>query len=237
MTKCLHIFLFLGIILGSTAQDFDNCRYPVFVSADSLVNVVREDCIKKLGDTFVPDIIWRRYIYDPSNGINLDAAYAECQRHLIKSLGREMFCKYITMEISSFGKCDNRLGPYTMLFILELPGLENVHRMGYSEYSFETVRINYLINFTNDTLFDIVYPSNLPNCEGTSDCGGLVTKQQAVSIAKKIRFLKSKDKYFTEVDGMNWIITKAESREGIKSIKIDLQTGKPSEVTVMHRID
>src|SRR5690606_12744378 len=68
------------------------CRYPLYVSADSLVNFVKKDFEWRTGQpSQIEPEDWQTYFYDNTRGINFTKAYKQTQRFLMEKLGRDVF--------------------------------------------------------------------------------------------------------------------------------------------------
>jgi len=228
MKSTKHILIaalfFLTISKTVVGQQSTSCGYPIHVSADSLVNFVINDMKNKTGLEISEEC---KKFYDNIKGVKYDSAFNKCQDYLIQRLGKSVYCNYIDMYPNSFGTLPNG---FELSYGLQLPNLINKQRFGYLDCNYERINIDFKMYWQSDSSLSIIYPTNVPNCNGLPDCGFVITKDIAIAIAKKSGFLNDASKYYIGVDGIDWGITLEEINGVIKSIKINLQTGEQSPV-------
>ena len=159
-----------------------------------------------------------------------------CENYLLKNLGKDVYCKYIDLISSTCCSIETRPKKgFTLRYQLQLPNLFTpsiIH--GWRATNHELVDIVFILEVNQDSTLKIIYPTNVPNCKGLPDCGFVITKDKAIDILKKSGILPENMKYSITVDGINWIVM-FEDKEAIKTIKVDLQTGKLSEIQKGHR--
>ncbi len=213
------------------AQNESSCRYPLQVSADSLVNFVRKDFELRTGKPSQIELEdWKMYFYDNTRGINFTTAYAQAQQFLLSKLGREVFCKYTDLMLSSFEINPTNSNEFYLTYFLQLPNLENPHRIGYMQFNYEVIPLKFTFYLEPDNTLKITYPTNVPECNGQPDCGFKITKEKALSLARSNNFITNNVDYFIETDGKDWIIrTSPNGGNTVNIHRIDLQTGQISE--------
>ena len=159
---------------------------------------------------------------------------------MIGHLGKSFYCNFIIMDVNNF------FGPYghnnnlVLQYGLQLPNIINEHDEGnscYFHYQYEVITIEFKIELQSDSSLSIVYPKNVPECNGLPDCGITITKDSAIAIAKKINFFHNSTKYYINTDGISWNIELEDSEGEVRSIKINLKTGAISNFSRGHRID
>ncbi len=210
------------------------CRYPLQVSADSLVNFVRKDFEWRTGKpTQIEPEDWKMYFYDNTRGINFTSAYNQAQQFLLKKLGREVFCRYTELMLSSFEINPENPNEFFLTYFLQLPTLENLHQVGYMQFNYEVIPLKFSFYLQPDNSLNIVYPVVVPECNGQPDCGIKITKEKALNMARTRSIISDKVDYFVETDGKDWIIkTSPDGGKTVNLHRINLQTGEVSEKQV-----
>lgn len=204
------------------------CRYPLQVSADSLVNFVRKDFEWRTGKpTQIEPEDWKMYFYDNSRGINFTAAYNQAQQFLLQKLGRDVFCRYTDLMLTSFETNPTNSNEFFLTYFLQLPRLENRHQVGYMQFNYEVVPLKFSFYLQPDNSLNIVYPAVVPECNGQPDCGIKITKDKALALARAQNIISDKVDYFVETDGKDWIIkTSPDAGKTVNLHRINLQTGE-----------
>ena len=216
------------------AQEVIPCRYPVQVSADSLVNFVRKDFEWRTGKpTQIEPEDWKMYFYDNTRGINFTSAYNQAQQFLLQKLGREVFCRYTDLMLTSFEINPTNSNEFFLTYYLQLPNLENRHQIGYMQFNYEVVPLKFTFYLQPDNSLNIIYPPLVPECNGQPDCGIKITKEKALNIARTRSFISDRVDYFVETDGKDWIIkTSPDLGKTVNVHRINLQTGEVAEKQV-----
>lgn len=219
------------------AQEVIPCRYPLQVSADSLVNFVRKDFEWRTGKpSQVEPEDWKMYFYDNTRGINFTAAYNQAQLFLLQKLGRDVFCRYIELMLSSFEINSLNSNEFYLTYFLQLPNLENPHHTGYMQFNYEVIPLKFTFSLQPDNSLKITYPTNVPECNGQPDCGFKITKDKALDMARAQNIITSNVDYFIETDGKDWIIkTSPDNGKTVNLHRINLQTGAFSEKQVFKK--
>ena len=212
-------------------EKFKACRVPVSVNADSLFEYAKQKYIAAAGTSITPELIehWTAYKYDKNDENNLDDAFKICQKHLISKLGENVYCKYINLTIDGFSRKEYLPGLYRLTYLFEPSPILNKNNSSNQHYMYQKISYDYLIQFFSDKQFEITFP-NVPDCNGTEDCGYIITLDKAVEIAFNAKFLNDTIRYNIQSDGFNWIITTYDtcSRSTMNSLQINLKTGKYS---------
>ncbi|MEO6902398.1 MAG: hypothetical protein ABI315_04500 [Bacteroidia bacterium] len=226
------IFILICSLNTLCGQVVINCNIPIGISVDSLNNYLMSDYLKR---TYQKNIskssIEFRTEFDlaKSKTKNFDSIYLSCENYLIKKLGKDIYCKYIDMQ---GGCCSIEKFPtegFMIRYGLQLPNLVNKLNYGWAHYNYERIDVDFKIVTNADSTLQITYPANVPDCNGLPDCGFKITKEKAIKILIKKKIIKKDTKYSVKVDGINWVVGFVDS-ECIKSIKINLQTGKLSPI-------
>ena len=236
-----HLILFLLFSLPFFASELKAqempCKYPLNVSADSLVNFVKHDFARRTGKP--PQIDpedWQMYFYDNTRGINFSVAYAQAQDFLMKRLGRSVYCNYVDLTLNSFEINATNSDEFYLTFMLQLPGLENPKQQGYMQYQYEVIPIKFTMNLQPDNWLSITYPTNVPDCGGQPDCGFKITKDKALSMARANNIITNSVDYLIDTDGKDWLLkTSSDGWNKINLYRINLQTGAISEKQVFNR--
>ena len=224
----ISIFSF-NILFG---QIVTNCNIPIGISVDSLNNYLMTDFLIRTYQKNIPKrSIEFRAKFDSAKSAtkNFDSIYLCCENYLIKKLGKDIYCKYVDMQR---GCCSIETRPtngFIIRYGLQLPNLVSKLRYGWVDYNYERVDVNFRILTNNDSTLQIIYPTNVPDCNGLPHCGFKITKEKAIKILLKKKILKKDTKYSIEADGINWVVGFADN-ESEKSINVNLQTGKLSQI-------
>ena len=210
------------------------CRYPLQVSADSLVNFVRKDFEWRTGKpTQIEPEDWKTYFYDNTRGINFTKAYNQAQQFLLQKLGREVFCRYTDLMLTSFEINPENSNEFFLTYYLQLPKLENRHQVAYMQFNYEVIPLKFTFYLQPDNSLNIVYPAIVPECNGLPDCGIKITKEKALDLARAQSIITDKVDYFIETDGKDWIIkTSPDGGKTVNMHRINLQTGEVAEKQV-----
>ncbi|HSI90455.1 MAG TPA: hypothetical protein VK927_05025, partial [Adhaeribacter sp.] len=173
------------------------CRYPLYVSADSLVNFVKKDFEWRTGQPpQIDDEDWKLYFYDNSRGLKMDRAFRETQNYLLQRLGREVYCRYIEMMLTSFEINPDNRDEFYLNYWLQLPNLENRKKQTYVQFHYEAIKIRFTFHVQPDKSLKITYPTNVPECGGLPDCGFTITKEKALQIARANEIITNNVDYF-----------------------------------------
>lgn len=220
----------LFLSFGLKAQE-TSCKYPIHVSADSLVNFVRHDFEKRTGKVLqIEAEDWKLYFYDNTRGINFTAAYSQAQDFLIQKLGRSVFCNYVDLTLNSFEINATNSNEFYLTFMLQLPNLENPKQQGYMQYQYEVIPLKFTFNLQPDNSLKTTFPTNVPECGNLADCGIKITKDKALALARTNNIITNNVDYFIETDGKDWIIrTSPNGGNTVNVHRINLQTGAVSD--------
>lgn len=227
-----YILISLFSINFLYGQVVTNCNIPIGISVDSLNNYLMTDYLKRTYQKSIPiRSLEFRAKFDSAKSVtkNFDSIYLCCEKYLIQKLGKDVYCKYVDMQR---GCCSIETRPtngFMIRYGLQLPNLLSKKRYMWVDYNYERVSVDFRIVTNSDSTLQIIYPTNVPDCNGQQDCGFKITKEKAINILIKKKILKKDSKYNIIVDGINWIVAFVDS-ECEKSIKVNLQTGKLSTI-------
>jgi hypothetical protein len=213
------------------------CRYPLQVSADSLVNFVRKDFEWRTGKpSQIEPEDWKMYFYDNTRGIDFTTAFNQAQSFLVNKLGRTVYCKYTDLMLSSFEINPTNSNEFYLTYFLQLPNLENPHQTGYMRFNYEVIPLKFTFSLQPDNSLKTTFPTNVPECNGQPDCGFIITKEKALDLARANNIITSSVDYFIETDGRDWIIsTSPDGGRTVNVNRINLQTGQVSEKQVFKK--
>ncbi|MFC5270588.1 hypothetical protein [Adhaeribacter terreus] len=229
--RILFILFSLSFFAGEVrAQEVIPCRYPLQVSADSLVNFVRKDFEWRTGKpTQIEPEDWKMYFYDNTRGIDFTSAYNQAQQFLLEKLGREVFCRYTDLMLNSFEINPTNSNEFYLTYYLQLPNLENPKQIGYMQFNYEVVPLKFTFNLQPDNTLRTTVPTNVPECNNQPDCGITITKERALQIARAKEIITNNVDYFIETDGRDWVIrTSPNGGKTVIAHRINLQTGAVS---------
>jgi hypothetical protein len=235
LTILLFALLILNLMFG---QDSIKCHFPIHVPADSLINILIKDADSPndyknttyvSGCKYCPES--KKKFDEKMKIINFDSLLWKCQDYLIQRIGSAFYCKYVDMDMTSF---DNKIN-----FGVQLPNIEQNENRGGKKYQYERMNIDFTIRRNKDGSFkEVVYPTNIPVCNGLPDCGFVYTREKALEVVKSTGFLKEGSGYYIRPDGIDWEITLPEDKHGgTYSVKVNMQTGKQSAIQRGQRID
>lgn len=239
--KQAKLTILLVLVFGYSlfGQINSSCKIPLHITIDSLNNFLMNDFLISTRQKSIP-------IHATEHRKRLDSLKSQtkdfdsirwcCENYLLKMLGKDVYCKYIDIISSTCCSIETRTTKsFTLIYQLQLPNLLTpsiIH--GWRATDHELVNINFQLIVNADSTLQIIYPTNVPDCKGLPDCGFVITKDKAVDILKKSGVLPENMKYSINVDGINWIVM-FEDKEAIKTVKVDLQTGKISDIRKAHR--
>jgi len=219
-----------NIIIGQTNL---NCKIPLHVTVDSLNNFLMKDFLISTYQTTIPENgIKHRKQLDSliSQTKKFDSFRWCCENYLLKKLGKDVYCNYIDIISSTCCAIETRpTNAFLLRYHLQLPNLIRSGKHGWRQTNYELIDITFKLVINTDSTLQIIYPTNIPDCKGLPDCGFIITKDKAIAVLKKKNILPDDIKYYIEADGINWVIM-FEDKEAIKTIKINLQTGKLSAI-------
>src|SRR5688572_2958924 len=236
--RLLFLLFCLPFFASETkAQEVISCRYPLQVSADSLVNFVRKDFELRTGKpSQIEPEDWKMYFYDNTRGIDYTSAYNQAQQFLLNKLGRDVFCNYTELMLNSFEINPTNSNEFYLTYFLQLPNLENPHQTGYMKFNYEVIPLKFTFSLQPDNSLKIIYPTNVPECNGLPDCGFRITKDKALDLARNANIITNNVDYFIETDGKDWIIrTSPNGGNTINVHRINLQTGQVSEKQIFKK--
>ena len=101
----------------------------------------------------------------------------------------------------------------------------------------ERINIKFIYYRDENGKMIIKYPDNVPNCNGYSDCGIKITREEAYKILNDQNLIKKNTRVFMEVNGMNWDVSLSEDEWTTRHVSIHLTTGEISKVRTSQRID
>ena len=209
-----------------------NCNIPTGISVDSLNNYLMTDYLKRTYQKNIPKgskDFRAKFDSAKSKTKNFDSIYLCCESYLIKKLGKDIYCKYVDMQRGCCSIENRPVDGFMIRYGLQLPNLHSKVRYGWVDYEYERISVDFRIVTNQDSTLQIIYPTNVPNCNGLPDCGFKITKDKAIKILIRKKILKKDSKYNIEVDGINWVVGFADS-ECEKSIKVNIQSGKLSQI-------
>ena len=166
---------------------------------------------------------------------NLDSIYSHCELFLVEKLGKDVFCNFVQRpgKISVIDVGHGR--SLEIKFLFELPQENPTHPPLNQCIYCTSFNFSYYISMSGDVV-NPSHPQNVPDCNGTSDCGYKITKEKAIQIAKEKGFINIKEEYSIEPTSTSWSLTKL-TNVGSDQTFIDMKTGIMSQVISSHRID
>lgn len=233
-------FCMLSFSLQAQAQN--NCRYPYEQSADSLVKFVLADIYYLNNHRQVEakfNAPWfKENFYNPEIPINYDSIFEVCIQHLTQNIGTELLCNNIDLYVNSFYTSKEKNEFYFSVGFT-YPVLKREKPIGIGTFTSYYERINLYYNYSVNEAgkVRIDFPSNIPNCDGQPDCNISVTREKVMEILNFWGFIKENDTIHLEVNGDFWNVALYTDKWVSRSLKINIHTGKISELHVSHRID
>jgi hypothetical protein len=236
--KYLLLILLSFISFGFYGQINSSCKIPLHITVDSLNNLLMTAFLRDTHQKSVPiGAKQHRKELDSlkSQTKDFDSIRWCCENYLLKKLGKDVYCNYI--DIISPTCCSIETRPtngFTLRYQMQLPNLLTpsvIH--GWRATNHELVDIIFQLIVNTDNTLQIIYPTNVPDCKGLPDCGFVITKDKAIDILKKNGILPENKKYSINTDGIDWVVVFEDG--AIKTVKVDLQTGKISDIKKAYR--
>jgi hypothetical protein len=239
--KLIPTILFL-LTLTIQTRGQTNCRYPFEQSADSLVKFVIADIYGLHSDIQLNAKIhskeFNKYFYNPDSEINHDSIFQICIDDLREKLGTELLCNNVDLYINSFYNSENgRNFAFSVGFTYPILKREEPVRIGTFTSNYERINIEYKYSVNSERKVSIVFPKNIPECNGLTNCNIYVTREKALESLKHWGLMKENDNVKLSVNGLNWEVILTSDDWSFRHLKINFQTGKFYDFKESHRID
>jgi hypothetical protein len=219
--------------LTDTIQILKNCSIPYMVTSDSLFSFVQITTSQrgmKLGFPLkiYSDSLLKANFYNSNPKYLQDSFVKACQRYLFERLGEQLYCNNLYMTMNSFGidkgyKMDRR----NLTFYFLMPTIISKKAEPWTGMQLEHTQFLFSLNISNPDFPVFIFPENVPDCNGSSDCGYRINRDSAILIAKRNNLLSDTTKFALTADGIYWRMSIDDYvLDTSRKIKINIQTGE-----------